>query len=154
MTAPAMVSLTRRALTPGEIALARIVFRDEIDYRRVRIVQAPSLPLGAVAPLVNTIFFFSWRAARDFARAPAQEQAWFIHELAHVWQAQRGKVLAVAKLKAMGKKAYRQTPGKRGFSALNIETQAECARFAFLERIGAASPEGARYAALWPISAT
>ncbi|MBI1252329.1 MAG: hypothetical protein GC189_12760 [Alphaproteobacteria bacterium] len=146
-----MALFARRALSAGEIALARLAFADEVNYRAVRLVQAPPMGFGAMAPLRNTIVFSAWRAAADFTRAPIVAQGWLVHELAHVWQAQRGVVLAAAKLSALGAAAYRQTPGPRGFEGLNIETQAECARFAFLERIGAPDRKGAAYAKLWPI---
>ena len=53
---------------------------------------------AAMVPLGKTILFSKWRARRDFSRAPVTEQAWLIHELAHVWQARRGVVLAIAKI--------------------------------------------------------
>src|SRR5690349_14430013 len=95
-----------RALSTGEIALGRGVFGDAIGWDKVRVLQAPPLPFGAMVPLGKTIVFARWRAARDFAEAPLIEQGWFVHELTHVWQAARGTILATAKLGALGKNAY------------------------------------------------
>jgi hypothetical protein len=130
----------RRALTAGEIALGRGVFGDTIAWNAVRVLQTPSLPFGAMVPMGKTIVFGRWRAARDFADAPLNEQGWFMHELAHVWQAARGTVLAAAKLGALGKKAYTYAP-KEGvaFGRYNIESQAEIVRHLFLAR--ASKPE-------------
>lgn len=128
----------RRALTPGEIELGRMMFGDEIDWPRVRVVQAPRLGFGAMVPLGRTIVFSKWRAARDFAEATPDEQGWFVHELMHVWQAAHGVVLAGAKLGAIGKAAYLYKP-KAGakLKHYNIERQAEIARHLFLARCNA-----------------
>ncbi|MGD9967182.1 MAG: hypothetical protein AB7T59_11720 [Hyphomonadaceae bacterium] len=124
----------RRRLTAGEIALGRAVFGDEIPWTKVRILQAPPLGFGAMVPIGRTIVFSKWRAARDFATAPIWDQGWFIHELTHVWQAARGVVLAGAKLRALGKRAYYYAPHTPKLSAYNIERQAEIARHLFLAR--------------------
>jgi hypothetical protein len=127
----------RRALSAGEIALGRSMFGDVIEWPRVGILQTPPLGFAAMVPFGSTIVFSRWRAARDFAAVSVKEQGWFVHELAHVWQAARGTVLAAAKLKALGKKAYVYEP--RAGATLhdyNIERQAEIARHLFLARIG------------------
>lgn len=130
-----------RALTKGEIALGRTVFADEIEWPRVRVLQAPKLGFGAMVPLGRTIVFSKWRALRDFADASLQEQGWFVHELMHVWQAQRGIVLAASKLKAIGNHAYAYKPAAGAkLKAYNIERQAEIARHLFLARAGATGP--------------
>lgn len=132
----------RRALTAGEVALARPIFGDEIDWSRVRILQAPrALGFGAMVPFGRTIVFSRWRAVHDFSRATSVDQGWFVHELMHVWQAARGIVLASAKLNALGKQAYIYwpKPGAR-LSDYNIERQAEIARHLHLARIGACEP--------------
>lgn len=132
-----MVTWERRALTYGEVAIGRSVFGEEIDWPRVRVLQAPSLGFGAMVPLGRTIVFSKWRAARDFARAPLDERGWFVHELAHVWQAAQGVVLAGAKLRALGRAAYTYTPRPNAtFASYNIESQAEITRHLFLSRMG------------------
>jgi hypothetical protein len=130
-----MRTFAHRVLTTGEVALARPVFGAEIAWPRVRIIQAPPAGFGAMAPLRHTIIFSGWAAACDFADAPLAEQGWFIHELAHVWQAGQGVALPLAKLSALGRNAYRLrvTPGKP-FAAYNIEQQAEIVRGLFLAR--------------------
>jgi hypothetical protein len=141
---------SRRRLTPGETALARGIFADSLDCRRVRLLQAPPLSFNAMVPFGATIVFSRWRAALDFAEAGVHEQGWLIHELCHVWQAQRGVTLTFAKLQAMGRRAYRP-PQDRPFGAMNIEAQAEIARLAFLARRGACDDGFAALAARWPI---
>ena len=138
----------RRTLSVGEIALGCAVFGDGVDWAGVRIAQTLSLGFAAMVPLGKTIVFSRWRAARDFAAASLKEQGWFVHELAHVWQAARGTVPAAAKLKALGKRAYAYEPRvdvKLG--DYNIERQAEIARHLFLARAGA--PEAGAPARAW-----
>jgi hypothetical protein len=138
MHAATMTPGQKRSLSQGEIALGRTVFGDEIDWPRVRIVQAPRLGFGAMVPIGRTIVFSKWRAARDFAEASLDEQGWFVHELMHVWQAARGTLLAGAKLGALGKGAYVYKVKPRAtLKHYNIERQAEIARHLFLARAGA-----------------
>lgn len=138
---PAMRALSVRPLTAGEIGLARGVFGDEIEYDAVRVAQVPKAGFGAMVPFGRTIVFSHWRARDDFSVAPLAEQGWFIHELAHVWQAHHGIVLALAKLGALGKKAYRyEACAGAHLKAYNIEAQAEIARHVFLARNGVVAP--------------
>lgn len=134
---PRMQLWEKRPLTPGEMALGRSVFGEEIKWATIRVMQAPRLGFGAMVPLGRTIVFSKWPAARDFASAAPDEQGWFVHELMHVWQAHNGVVLAAAKIGALGEKAYSYTPRpKTKLKAYNIERQAEIARHLFLERAG------------------
>lgn len=126
-----------RALTEGEIALGRSVFGDEVAWSKIRVRQAPGLGFGAMVPIGRTIVFSKWRAAHDFSVASMWDQGWFVHELAHVWQAARGVILGAAKLGALGRSAYAYKPRARKFSAYNIERQAEIVRHLFLARAGA-----------------
>lgn len=132
-----MRTFEQRGLTAGEAALGRVVFGEEIAWAAVRVLQAPPLGFGAMVPRGRTIVFSKWPAARDFSQAKPPEQGWFIHELAHIWQAGCGRVLAFAKLSALGDKAYAYAP-KPGAALkhYNIEAQAEIARHLFLARIG------------------
>lgn len=132
----------RRGLTEGEIAIGKAMFGDEIDWARVRVMQAPVLGFGAMVPRGRTIVFSRWPAARDFSETGAGERGWFVHELMHVWQAARGKTLALSKLKAIGARAYRyQAKAGAALKHYNIERQAEIARHLYLARIGEAEAD-------------
>jgi hypothetical protein len=148
---PRMRLMQRRALTAGEIALARPIFGGDFDAARITLVQLPPLGFAAMAPSAGLVAFSRWRAPLDFTATALSEQGWLIHELAHCWQTQAGIALPLAKLAALGAAAYRQRPDARGFAGLNIETQAECARFAFLATRCALSASEATYAKLWPV---
>jgi hypothetical protein len=79
---------------PGEIALARRVFADDIDYRQVRIhARNYVFWQGAgyiITPNGQMYLGRRLRHYTDFSAAGIQIQAFFIHEMAHVWQHQHG----------------------------------------------------------------
>ena len=84
-----------RHLTPGEVEIARSVFGDAIDYARVRLFKGKWWPFqpkrSAMAPMGNIWFHpdgGGW--SEDFSKEPLLAQGYFIHELTHVWQAQKG----------------------------------------------------------------
>ncbi|MDP2204875.1 MAG: DUF4157 domain-containing protein [Alphaproteobacteria bacterium] len=86
--------MRHRQLTDGEIALAKTVFGEAVDYSRVRLYAQRILPPGlqkkhqAVA-VGNRISFPRSAYSADFSQeSDAQKQSVFIHELVHVWQHQ------------------------------------------------------------------
>lgn len=136
-----MRPLTLRALTLGEQALAAEVFGRALDAARVRILALPVWRRAFVAgPAL--IVWPARLAAVDFAAAPLGVQAVLIHELTHVWQAQRGVSLILGKLKAgdsLASYAY-DLDGVLTFAGLNIEQQAMVVEHAFLASRGEAAP--------------
>jgi hypothetical protein len=137
-----------RRLTPGERALAEEVFGRALDAERVRILSIPAWR-RAFVPGARLIVWPAASLPADFAAAPLQLQAAFVHELAHVWQAQRGVGLLRAKLKAGdGPAAYAyDLAAQPDFRELNIEQQAMVVEHAFLASRGAPTPHAAaRYA--------
>jgi len=136
-----MKPLARRRLTAGERALAREMFGAAIDVARVRILALPLWRRGFV-PGGGLIVWPAAQAFADFSAAPLGLQAGLVHELAHVWQAQRGVFLPLAKLRAGDSArayAYDLTDG-RSFASLNIEQQAMVVEHAFLAARGLAVP--------------
>lgn len=130
-----MKSFTRRALSVGEIALGKSIFGEEIPWSSVRVWRLPPTLFSAMVPLGRGIVFARWRARKDFASTHLGEQGWFIHELAHVWQAERGIMLPFAKLGALGARAYRyRVRNGAALNSYNIEQQAEIVRHLFLAR--------------------
>jgi hypothetical protein len=152
--------MVRRGLTPIEEAEARIVFADGIRYHRVRVVENAgwtnalarardwlthhSLPAADNAIAIGHAAYFP-RALQSSAKLLADGQlgdfAWLIHELAHVWQAERiGARYALQALSLhlrMGRDVYNYggeaavlaaIEARRNLSAFNLEQQAEIAR--------------------------
>lgn len=130
-----------RALTKGEVAMARSVFGDAIDYPSVRIVRRkwwPFQPRGIVMAPCGHIHFHpeapDWR--EDFSAAEWNLQGLFIHEMTHVWQAQRaGRLYLPLMRHPFCRYAYTYRP-ERPFLRYGLEQQAELVRHAFLQRRG------------------
>ena len=126
-----------RPLTTGEITLARSVFGDAIDYSKVRMILGKWWPLqprnAAMAPMGDIWFHPAaggW--SDDFSREPLGRQAFFIHEMTHVWQAQKGGRFYLPLMRhPFCRYRYRLKPGKP-FRRYGIEQQAEIVRHRFL----------------------
>jgi hypothetical protein len=130
-----------RSLTPGEVDLARTMFGEAIDYRRVRIIRGkwwPLQPRGIVMAPTGNIHFHpaDRRWSEDFSKTPLELQGLLIHELTHVWQAQtRGRFYLPLMRHPFCRYAYAIIPGQP-FERYGLEQQAEIVRHAFLARRG------------------
>ena len=130
-----------RPLTPGEIRLAQSVFGDAIDYSAVRLFRGKWWPFqprrSAMAP-AGDIWFHpdggGW--SEDFSAEPLAAQGFWIHEMTHVWQAQKGGRLYLPLMRhPFCRYDYRIKP-TRPFRGYGIEQQAEIVRHSFLARQG------------------
>lgn len=129
--------MTRRSLTSGEVTLARSIFGDSVDYSKVGLIRGKWWPFqprnAAMAPNGNIYFHpdaGGW--SNDFAREPLHRQGFFIHEMTHVWQAQRNGLLYLPLMRhPFCRYRYRVKPGKP-FSRYGLEQQAEIVRHRFL----------------------
>jgi hypothetical protein len=132
-----------RSLTPGEIAMCRTVFGDAIDYSQVRLVKGkwwPFQPRNAAMAPSGWIYFHpvagGW--SEDFAAEPLGRQGFFIHEMTHVWQAQKGGPLYLPLMRhPFCKYRYQLKPG-RPLRRYGLEQQAEIVRHRFLGDRGVA----------------
>jgi hypothetical protein len=136
-----MKPLQLRPLGAAERALAAEVFGAGLDCGPMRVLALPVWRRAFVAGPCLMV----WPAASaraDFSLAPLSAQAMFVHELAHLWQAQNGVGLLRAKLRAGdGAAAYAyDRAGVQDFAALNIEQQAMVIEHAFLASHGAKTP--------------
>ena len=131
-----------RPLTLGEISLARSVFGDAIDYSEVRLVKGkwwPFQPANAAMAPSGWIWFHpvagGW--SDDFSKENLGRQGFFIHELTHVWQTQKGGRFYLPLIRhPFCRYAYVLKPGKP-FRRYGIEQQAELVRHRFLADRGA-----------------
>ena len=131
-----------RPLTTGEIALARTMFGDAIDYGRVKIVRRkwwPFQPKGITMAPTGNIHFHpdspSW--SEDFSAEGLGLQGLFIHEMTHVWQAQaKGRFYLPLMRHPFCRYDYRLKEGQP-FAAYGLEQQAELVRHRFLANNGA-----------------
>lgn len=119
------------------------VFHDRIDLSRVEIRLRRWFPLQprrvVMAPSGHLHFHPRsdlWRS--DYATAPLDLQGLFIHEMAHVWQTQRGVLLPFVR-HPFARYRYRLVPGWP-LKRYGVEQQAEIIRHAFLLRAGMRLP--------------
>ena len=134
--------MERRGLTPEEIDLLRPVFGTAINYSTVSLVKGKWWPFhprrAAMAPMGNIWFHpdgGGW--SEDFSTEPLSNQAFFIHEMTHVWQTQNGGRFYLPLMRhPFCRYDYRLEPGK-SFSRYGLEQQAEIVRHRFLADRGA-----------------
>lgn len=82
-----------RPLSAGEIRMASLLFRDAIDYRRVRVYNRrylPFQPRNCCMTPNGSMYFHRSCFLPDYSRADIGAVHWFMHEMVHVWQHQLG----------------------------------------------------------------
>ncbi|WP_036249845.1 hypothetical protein [Massilia sp. BSC265] len=82
-----------RPLTENEIAMASLLFRDAIDYSRVRIHgrrYMPFQPKNCCMTPNGSMYFHRSCFLPDYTRGDPGAIHWFMHEMVHVWQHQLG----------------------------------------------------------------
>jgi hypothetical protein len=130
-----------RPLTPGEIALARSVFGEAIDYSRVKMIKGKWWPFhprnAAMAPMGNIYFHPEGQVwSDDFSQEPLRRQRFFIHEMTHVWQAQaKGRFYLPLMRHPFCRYCYALKPGQP-FDRYGLEQQAEIVADVFLAQQG------------------
>lgn len=137
--------MLNRPLTPGEVTLARSIFGNTIDYSRVRLFKRkwwPFHPRNAAMAPMGDIYFHPdgdvW--SDDFSKEPLGRQGFFIHEMTHVWQTQKGGRFYLPLMRhPFCRYSYELNPGKP-FSRYGLEQQAEIVAHAFLAAHGAHLP--------------
>jgi hypothetical protein len=154
--------MSTRPLTEGERRLAASVFGDAIDYEPVRIHRRTWFPLQprhiVMAPSGHIHFHPKGKLwCEDFADQPLHRQGLFIHEMTHVWQAQkRGHLYLVLMRHPFCRYSYSLRPGWP-LRRYGLEQQAEIVKHAFLLREGGhvpGAPPLAQYQTILPFSPT
>lgn len=83
-----------RHLTAGEIAMARPIFGNAINYAKTLVKHSGSfheISYTATSPFGNMVFPPSvYKNTPDFSLTIPKFKYWFIHEMTHVWQQQNG----------------------------------------------------------------
>jgi len=136
-----MMAIEGRPLTGGERALAGSMFGDAIDYEKVRVHRRkywPFHPKQAIMAPDGDIWVHPkgrlW--SEDYSAGPIGMQGLFIHEMTHVWQAQRsGKYFLPLMRHPFCRYAYTVKLGWP-LQRYGLEQQAEIIRHAFLLRHG------------------
>lgn len=82
-----------RVLTAAEIAMASLLFRNAVDYERVRIHARryiPFQPKNCCMTPNGSMYFHRSCFLPDYTRGDPAVVHWFLHEMVHVWQHQLG----------------------------------------------------------------
>lgn len=132
-----------RHLTTAEIDWLKSIFSHSLDYSRIRIYRATYFwgqrKGVAVAPNGH-IYFHPQDFCEDFSQKPVTIQAWFIHEMTHVWQQQQGthvllKGLWLHGLRLLSFNLFNPySQHKINFHTANIEQQATFLQHRFLNK--------------------
>jgi hypothetical protein len=151
----ALTPIARRALTEGEIALAKATFRAPIDYGVVAVREGPGgnpfawlafrgPNVGAIT-LIRTIFFRKLDA--DFSTDG--HAGLFLHEMTHIWQYQALgplgfywrylRELLAARLRQGD--LYLYDRGTTAFAEARLEAQAQMVQDYYEVRAAAADPK-------------
>ena len=117
------------------------VFGNAVDTAKVRLFKGKWWPLqprrSAMAPMGNIYFHpegGGW--SEDFSLEPLGRQAFFIHEMTHVWQSQKGGKLYLPLMRhPFCRYSYALEAGKP-FHSYGLEQQAEIVKDAFLASRG------------------
>ncbi|MGB3166393.1 MAG: vgr related protein [Alteraurantiacibacter sp.] len=134
-----------RPLTTGEVALARTMFGDAVQYRKVMIRRrkwAFFQPKNVTMAPRGHIHFHPMGGGYcdDFTTKTLRRQALFIHEMTHVWQTQTlGDWYLVLNRMPWARYDYALKPGWR-LEQYGIEQQARIVEHAFMLRNGAKLP--------------
>ena len=128
-----------RTLTENEIALARSIFGDAIDYEKVRVHQRKwwlFQPRRITMAPDGHLWFHPKGGlfCEDYCEAGLDLQGLFLHEMTHVWQHQRGIFLPLRRL-PFARYHYSIKPGWT-LERYGLEQQAEIIRHLFLLRHG------------------
>ena len=137
--------MDERPLTSGEIDLARSVFGDAIDYSKVRMIRRkwwPLQPRNTIMAPSGSLHFHphgnAW--SDDFSTVSIPLQGLFIHEMTHVWQAQRkGRFYLVLMRHPFCRYDYSIRAGWP-LERYGLEQQAEIVSHAFMMRHGIGVP--------------
>ena len=119
-----------RNLTPGEIALARQIYGNTINYTSVKIHCGSYLPFAmqketyAMAPNGELWFRKNGGYNSDFSMAEARLKHVFIHEMAHVWQRQKGMWVRLRGLFSWAVDYRYRLDGKKQLKDYGMEQQA------------------------------
>jgi hypothetical protein len=134
-----------RRLTDAETGLTRAAFGDTIAIDYVRIKQQrwwPLQPRQIVMAPDGHIYFPPGSASycHDFGTSSIALQAFFLHEMTHVWQYQCGTNLILAR-GLFARYRYLPFTAGKAFELYGIEQQAEIVRHYWLLRHGLSVPQ-------------
>lgn len=131
-----------RTLSNGEIRLARSVFGNTLVYHRVWVHKESYLPFSLQSKNYGMspngeIYFRDKEYSDDYSLERPADQHFFIHEMVHVYQHQRGMMVRMRGLMSSMADYDYTFEENRNFTDYSMEQQASIvADFFFLRRYG------------------
>lgn len=112
----------KRKLTFGEVKMLSRVFDDSINYLAVRVNDGSLIPATEYSMTPgNTVYMANGSYRDDYSESTLEHRYLFVHEMAHVWQHQRGDHVVLG---AMLSRRYYYDFDKPHLSDYGIEQQA------------------------------
>jgi len=108
--------------------MASLLFRDAIDYRRVRIHgrrYMPFQPKNCAMTPNGHLYFHASCFLDDYAQASVATQHWFLHEMVHVWQHQLGYPVRLRGAIRLGLSYHYELREGASLADYNMEAQGE-----------------------------
>ncbi len=118
-----------RLLTLGEVHLIRRVFGNKIETHKVWVNKASYLPFNlqrsdvGMAPS-GELFVRDALYSDDYSKESKADQHFFIHEMAHILQQQKGVFVRTRGMLSWAAEYYYDLDGQKKLSDYNIEQQA------------------------------
>lgn len=87
-----------RGMTPGEMKIARSIYGNAIDYKKIKLWNRPGYfylfgqGYGAFVPSPESIYLMASEFHVADLSADLKKQRILIHELAHIWQRIKGRI--------------------------------------------------------------
>ncbi len=130
---PQRKPLKSRSMTEGEKKLARTIFKERINYERIKVIDGAYIPTSRphVSPS-GDIYYPGGSYMSDFSTADHVTKAVFMHELTHVYQYQ---IETYSLLSFIFDRNYEYTliPGK-SFGEYGLEQQGQIVEDYYLMR--------------------
>lgn len=121
-----------RPLTGDEQALVRSVFGNQIDLSLPRICISGWILHGYAMSPNGNVYFNRADFKEDFSKASLGVQAWFIHEMTHVWQVQQG--IQILRRAVLDRRYQYVLQAGKQFLDYGVEQQAQMVQDYFLRR--------------------
>lgn len=115
-------------LTASEVAMARLLFGDAIDYQQVCIHPRrymPFQPKNCCMTPNGSMYFHRSCFLPDYTRGDPPAIHWFIHEMAHVWQFHLGYAVRMRGAVRLGLAYNYELVSGKTLADYNMEAQGD-----------------------------
>lgn len=122
----------KRPLTDGEKRLCQTIFARQIDLSTPRICASYWILKHYAMSPNGHVYFHPEDYLLDYSQAGLGKQAWFIHEMTHVWQSQQG--ISVFWRALFNRRYNYELQAGKHFLSYGVEQQAQMVQDYFVLR--------------------